>query len=79
MEMGYSDYIAADIRNQIAQEQQEFNLVAILKPTVQKDGNQWCVLYGEDLQTGIAGFGDSPQKAILDFNRQWYKNLKGDM
>ncbi|MCA9734564.1 hypothetical protein KC799_20695 [candidate division KSB1 bacterium] len=35
--------------------------------TIQKDGNQWCFLYGEDLQSGISGFGDTPQDALKDF------------
>lgn len=34
-----------------------------------RDGNQWCVLLGEDLQSGIAGFGDTPAKAMTDFER----------
>ncbi len=49
----------------------EYNLFAMLKPTLARDGKQWCVLYGDDLQVGIAGFGDSPYEAILDWNRQW--------
>ena len=40
-----------------------------------KDGNQWCVLYGEDLQVGIAGFGNSPQKAMEDFDKDWVKDI----
>lgn len=36
-----------------------------IKPT--RDGNQWCFLWGEDLQTGVAGFGDTPLKAARDF------------
>ena len=28
------------------------------------DGNQWCALIGEDLQEGIAGFGDTRYDAI---------------
>lgn len=35
-----------------------------------KDGNQWCFLYGENLQEGIAGFGDSIADAAWDFYRQ---------
>lgn len=31
-----------------------------------KDGNQWCALYGEDLQAGIAGFGNTPFLAMVD-------------
>lgn len=33
-----------------------------------KDGNQWCVRWGENIQEGICGFGDTPMKAIADFN-----------
>jgi len=44
----------------------------ILKTTLQKDGNRWCALYGNDLQSGIAGFGDSPHEAILN----WVKEMK---
>lgn len=36
-----------------------------------KDGDKWCVLLGTDLQTGIAGFGDTPLNAILDFNKKF--------
>ena len=69
------DYEAASVKSQTAQEAGEFNLFAMLKPSIQRDGNQWCVLYGEDLQVGIAGFGDSPHLAIMDFNAQWYKKI----
>jgi len=76
MEILHEDYLAAGIRNQTAQEQQEFNLFATLKPSIQRDGNQWCVLYGEDLQSGIAGYGVSPHLAIMDFNLAWYKSIE---
>lgn len=33
-----------------------------------KDGNQWCVLWGENIQEGICGFGNSPLQALLNFN-----------
>lgn len=39
-----------------------------------KDGNQWCCLYGENLQVGIAGFGETPHKAVLDFNKAFDNN-----
>jgi len=31
---------------------------------VTKDGNQWCALLGNDLQDGIAGFGEHIHKAV---------------
>jgi len=40
-----------------------------LKPF--KDGNMWCVLLGENIQDGICGFGETPLKAILNFNHQF--------
>jgi len=69
------DWEAADVRSQTAQEAGEINLFSMLKPSLQRHGNQWCVLYGEDLQSGVAGFGDSPHQAVMDFNLQWYKKI----
>lgn len=40
------------------------------------DGNKWCVLYGENLQDGVAGFGDSPGLAMWDFDKNWVTKLK---
>lgn len=41
------------------------------KAKLSKDGNQWCWLYGDNLQEGIAGFGDTPYKASQEFDRAW--------
>ncbi len=35
------------------------------------DGDSWCVLYGEDLQEGISGWGDTLQEAIAAFDAKW--------
>lgn len=43
----------------------------IFVPKVYLDGNMWCALYGENLQEGIAGFGDTPMKAIMAYDREW--------
>ena len=40
-----------------------------LKPY--KDGNQWCVLLGDDITSGVCGFGETPLKAIYDFNKNF--------
>ena len=48
---------------------------AVWKPRLSMDGNKWCALYGEDLQSGIAGFGDSPAEAMWDFDKAWYAKL----
>ena len=36
----------------------------ILEIRVCLDGDTWCALIGENLQVGIAGFGDSPLNAL---------------
>lgn len=46
---------------------------AIFKPKVFPDGKLWCALYGENLHEGIAGFGETPELAIDDFNATWEK------
>jgi hypothetical protein len=48
---------------------------AIYKPRLSIDGNQWCALYGENLQDGVAGFGDSPADAMWDFDKNWSEKL----
>ena len=39
-----------------------------------KDGNQWSFLYGDNIQDGICGFGDTIDEAALDF----YTSLKSE-
>jgi hypothetical protein len=46
-----------------------------MRPKLSIDGNQWCALYGDDLQSGVAGFGDSPNAAMYDFDTNWLKSL----
>lgn len=41
------------------------------KPRLSIDGDQWCALYGDDLQSGVAGFGKSPEEAMWDFDKAW--------
>ena len=47
----------------------------LYRPALSVDGNQWCALYGVNLQDGVAGFGDSPELAMQDFNRAWRERL----
>lgn len=42
---------------------------SVLKPSLTKDGNMWCALHGENLQVGVAGFGETPALALLAFER----------
>lgn len=43
----------------------------LFKPTLTQDGNMWCALYGENLQEGVAGFGETPAKAMYAFDQAW--------
>lgn len=42
-----------------------------MRPAVFPDGNQWCCLYGNDLQVGVAGFGETPARACAAFDLAW--------
>lgn len=58
------DILAAELRTA-----ERSSLWAVLLKLVPKqDGNQWCVLYGENLQEGIASFGDTPEQAMWRFD-----------
>ena len=46
-----------------------------MRPKLSVDGNMWCALYGKNLQDGVAGFGESPDLAMRDFDNNWYKKL----
>lgn len=43
----------------------------VFKPTLTKDGNMWCALFGDNLQEGVAGFGETPAAAMYAFDTAW--------
>lgn len=45
----------------------------LYRPTVAPDGDKWCALYGSNLMEGVAGFGDTPDEAMRDFDQNWWK------
>jgi len=47
----------------------------LFRPSISIDGNQWCALYGDNLQDGVAGFGDTPDRAMRDFDTNWVTQL----
>lgn len=49
----------------------------VWRPRLFVDGDQWCALYGENLQDGVAGFGDTPDKAMRNFDLNWYEQKPG--
>lgn len=42
-----------------------------LKPSL--DGSAYCFLWGDDLQSGISGFGDTVYQAMLDFESAMHR------
>jgi hypothetical protein len=70
---GY-DYLRAHADYWSAIERQRHSI--LLRPKVFRDGSQWCCLYGDNLQDGVAGFGDSPDKAMRAFDAAMVEDIK---
>lgn len=72
---------AFDVSHTVAIIQQEFCIAAaemarpsaIYRPALTQDGTAWCALYGENIQEGVAGFGETPDKAMQAFDQAWLK------
>ncbi len=47
----------------------------MMRPKLYPDGNQWCAIYGENIQEGVAGYGCSPNDAMRAFDKAWYAKL----
>jgi len=65
--------IQHQMKVEVLETEQQMVIMKMLKPKIYKDGNKWCVLYGENIQDGVVGFGDTPIKAIIDFNISFNK------
>ena len=48
----------------------------LFRPTLSIVGDQWCALFGENLQIGVCGFGDSPEAAMRAFDGAWFAKLR---
>lgn len=70
------DVGAAQDRNMAAYEEMEAARMkqrpsVIYRPSIGRDGNQWSVLYGDNIMEGVCGYGDTPEKAMADFDKNW--------
>lgn len=67
----------AEIADRRAQENEyELQVVRFAKSlgvVPKKDGDIWYALYGENLQEGVVGFGDTPFSAIDALRIEFYK------
>ncbi|MEE3504879.1 hypothetical protein QN399_01135 [Pseudomonas sp. 10C3] len=71
-----SAYAAGKFIEQVTQAAYDINAAytrpsAVYHPALSVDGNQYCALFGADLQSGVAGFGDTPEAAMADFDKAW--------
>lgn len=48
----------------------------LYKPALFPDGNMWCALLGDDLMVGVAGFGETPAKAMAAFDKAWHETRR---
>ena len=46
------------------------------KISIKKDGSQWCILWGIDIQEGVAAFGDTIEEAMEVFAWRIMADLK---
>ena len=46
-----------------------------MRPRMFIDGDQWCCLYGDGIQDGLAGFGASPNEAANAFDNAFYAKI----
>ena len=68
---------ARDAAFHVLQREERMNRPSyIYRPALSLDGNKWCALFGENLQAGVAGFGDSPEKAYEDFDKAWVRVIR---
>lgn len=61
--------IFGNIEQKPAEWSEEF--LRLMGITISQDGNQVCVLLGENLAEGIAGFGDTLADAVEEFKKEW--------
>lgn len=66
------EVVIPDTGNPISENSSAINCTKNQKPKLSlfQDGGRWCVLYGDDLQDGISGFGMTPDEAITQFSAE---------
>ena len=75
MKIDFDHYTGTQIADMIKNNLNDEGLLQVIKylnPTFSRDGNQFCYLYGSNLQEGIAGFGDTPYLAMVSFCDAFY-------
>jgi len=68
--MDKKEILKADVQEFL---NQQTNYDASQHVTVICDGPAYFILYGDDLQSGVAAFGKTPDQAYEDFKVNWYR------
>ena len=77
LNQGDSNRITAECVDAIQRVSYEYMRPSVIFcPRIYQDGNQWCCLLGENLQEGIAAFGNTPDEATRNFDLVWRKEAK---
>lgn len=73
MAMNAIGELCTTIRNVAEETLREYQSPCVVfKARIFPDGDQWCALFGENIQMGVCGFGETPYKAQLDFDKNWF-------
>ena len=54
---------------------ERLDLISRINPKLSKDGDKFCYLLGDNLQEGIAGFGNTVYDAMVDFCHVFYSEM----
>ncbi len=67
----YDEKYVHEARMNLIYDETVIMLVQRLGCRIYKDGDSWCCLYGENIQEGICGWGNTPYLAALDFRKEF--------
>ena len=68
-DMGRAQSVIQDEAYRVAAEMSRPSV--LFRPTIVPDGNKWSAFYGPNLMEGVCGFGDTPDAAMRDFDKNW--------
>ena len=71
--LGHYAMMAAEVFRGVVSEYERPSV--LYRPSLYADDDKWCALLGENLQTGVVGFGASPDEAMRAFDKAWFEKL----
>lgn len=79
LQLGGLSYIAQHVQQEVYRVSEAMTAPHVLmRPALALDGTMWCALYGENLMDGVAGFGETPAKAMAEFDAAWLNSSTPD-